>query len=71
MHYAVQLRDGQGRRWDVAYEYVESNMQRHSSLNAGWSHLCRANNLRVGDSIIIQRGDSSEGREAVVVRSVA
>ena len=61
MRHIVHLQDGQGRRWDVVFEYIESKKQRHSRLNIGWSQICKANDYRGGVSICLQREELSEG----------
>lgn len=63
----VRIRDQHNRVLMVLYECVLVNGQRHSRICKGWSNLCRANYLKVGDQIVL-RGATRNDDDFVEIR---
>jgi len=68
----VRMLDEREREWVITYESLCSAGQRHTRFSAGWAAMCKANEFRVGDTIVFSRwGDRETGivvisREEVV-----
>ena len=71
--FPVTLIDSAGQRWTVKYVTTRRDNLHSGRLADGWEKFCRANRLRVGDSVEFTRLESHElsfyglehGREAV------
>ena len=71
--FPVTLIDSAGQRWSVKYVTTRRDNLHSGRLADGWEKFCRANRLRVGDSVEFTRLESHElsfyglehGKEAV------
>jgi len=64
---SVSLQDEEGRHWSVVMECLRSAGQRHTRLNKGWSAMCRANKISVGNRIRLARWEQVSSSSAAVV----
>jgi len=64
----VRMLDEQDREWLITYESLCSAGQRHTRCSAGWAALCKANDFRVGDTIVFSRWGKRDSNVVVVQR---
>ena len=64
----VRMLDEQDREWLVTYESLCSAGQRHTRFSAGWATLCKANDFKVGETIVFSRWGKRESGVVVVQR---
>jgi hypothetical protein len=58
--------DKRDREWLITYESLCSAGQRHTRFAAGWATLCKANDFKVGETIVFSRW-GKRGSGVVVV----
>lgn len=64
----LRLLDEQDREWLITYESLCSAGQRHTRFSAGWAALCKANDFKVGETIVFSRWGKRDGGVVVVAR---
>ena len=64
----VRMLDEQDREWLITYESLCSAGQRHTRFSAGWAALCKANDFKVGETIVFSRWGKRDGGVVVVAR---
>ena len=52
--------DEQDREWLITYGSLCSAGQRHTRFSAGWAALCKANDFKVGETIVFLLVGASE-----------
>jgi len=51
----VRVLDERDREWLITSESLCSAGQRHTRFSAGWATLCKANDFKVGETILFSR----------------
>lgn len=64
----VRVLDEREREWTITYESLCSAGQRHTRLSAGWAALCKANEFKVGETIVFARWGGRDDGVVVVGR---
>jgi len=64
----MRVLDNEDREWLISYESLCSAGQRHTRFSAGWAALCKANDFRVGDTIVFSRWGKRDSGVVVVQR---
>ena len=60
--------DERDREWLITYESLCSAGQRHTRFSAGWAALCKANDFKVGETIVFSRWGKRDSGVVVVER---
>ena len=64
----VRMLDEQDREWLITYESLCSAGHRHTRFSAGWATLCKANDFKVGETIVFSRWGKRDSGVVVVAR---
>lgn len=67
----VRMLDEREREWVITYESLCSAGQRHTRFSAGWAAMCKANEFKVGDTIVFSRWGGRETGVVVIGREEA
>ena len=67
----VRMLDEREREWTITYESLCSAGQRHTRFSAGWAAMCKANEFKVGDTIVFSRWGGRDDGVVVISREEA